>query len=164
MAPAVGRQRGRDVLRGPQEAGRAREAGEEGSLEGVASTKQAATGAETAATTRTEAHDAKKVVDAGVAGAARPFAAGATTVECGASDGGAGGVVSREAGDAANDSPVYGRWPATLDAQWAEVEFMLCHEVDCEESLQYTIEATEAGLVFMDKLEEKAQVGVIFVF
>lgn len=54
--------------------------------------------------------------------------------------------------------PEGGRWPATLDARWAEVEFMLCHEVESEESLQHTIEATKAGLVFMDKLEKKAQV------
>lgn len=59
----------------------------------------------------------------------------------------------------ADKSPIYGRWPATLDARWAEVEFMLCHEVNCEESLQYTIQATEAGLVFMEKLEEKARVS-----
>lgn len=71
----------------------------------------------------------------------------------------AGAAAADEVEDIAENSmPVYGRWPATLDARWAEVEFMLCHEVDCEESLQYTIEATEAGLVFMDKLEEKAQV------
>ncbi|CAM9582591.1 unnamed protein product, partial [Scytosiphon promiscuus] len=65
-------------------------------------------------------------------------------------------------GIAADKSPLYGRWPATLDARWAEVEFMLCHEVNCEESLQYTIQATEAGLVFMEKLEEKArELGVL---
>ncbi|CAM9287379.1 unnamed protein product [Hapterophycus canaliculatus] len=65
-------------------------------------------------------------------------------------------------GDTADTSPRYGRWPATLDARWAEVEFMLCHEVDCEESLQYTIQATDAGLVFMEKLEEKArELGVL---
>ena len=56
------------------------------------------------------------------------------------------------------EAPEGGRWPATLDARWAEVEFMLCHEVESEESLQHTIEATKAGLVFMDKLEQKAQV------
>lgn len=52
----------------------------------------------------------------------------------------------------------YERWPATLDARWAEVEFMLCHEVESEESLRLTTEATQAGLVFMKKLEKKAQV------
>lgn len=57
-------------------------------------------------------------------------------------------------------APVYGRWPAKLDSRWAEVEFMLCHEVLSEESLKYTREATGAGLVFMDKLEKKAQVCV----
>lgn len=55
-------------------------------------------------------------------------------------------------------SPVYGRWPPTLDARWAEVEFMLCREVESEESLKYTIEAAEAGLIFIEKLEKKAQV------
>lgn len=60
--------------------------------------------------------------------------------------------------EACEKAPARGRWPATLDARWAEVEFMLCHEVGSEESLQHTIEATEAGLVFMDKLERKAQV------
>lgn len=59
---------------------------------------------------------------------------------------------------AGEEAPEGGRWPATLDARWAEVEFMLCHEVESEESLQHTIEATKAGLVFMDKLEKKAQV------
>lgn len=52
----------------------------------------------------------------------------------------------------------YERWPAALDARWAEVEFMLCHEVESEESLRLTTEATQAGLVFMEKLEKKAQV------
>ncbi|CAN0395389.1 unnamed protein product [Ectocarpus sp. 12 AP-2014] len=94
----------------------------------------------------------------GDAGASAPAGA---TVEVAAVEEGA--AVADEVEDIAENSmPVYGRWPATLDARWAEVEFMLCHEVDCEESLQYTIEATEAGLVFMDKLEEKAQeLGVL---
>ena len=89
-------------------------------------------------------------------GAAQTLTAFQTTGEIGADEGDAG--VAEGNVPAAESLPVYGRWPATLDARWAEVEFMLCHEVDCEESLQYTIEATEAGLVFMEKLEEKAQV------
>lgn len=154
---AVERQRGRGAAGGLREFDRAVGAEEEGSPE-VVSTKQAAADVTAAATT--EAYD-EMVVGTGVTGAAQTTAAVAVTAtECGAG-GGDAGVVS-ETGDAGNDSPIYGRWPATLDAQWAEVEFMLCHEVDCEESLQYTIEATEAGLVFMDKLEEKAQVGISF--
>lgn len=55
----------------------------------------------------------------------------------------------------------YDRWPATLDARWAEVEFVLCRAIESEESLRYTTEATEAGLVFMEKLEKKAQVTIL---
>lgn len=100
--------------------------------------------------------DGEHIKAEGVAGTAQPSEAGgvvATTPVGTGSSRSNGEDIAR-----AENSPVYGRWPATLDAQWAEVEFMLCHEVDCEESLQYTIEATEAGLVFMDKLEQKAQV------
>lgn len=155
-APAVvERQRGRDASGGLRELGRAEE---EGSPE-VVRTKQAAT-ADVKAVATTETYD-ETAVGTGVSGAAQStLAAVATTTEGSASGGGTGVVKGTD--DAANDSPIYGRWPATLDARWAEVEFMLCHEVDCEESLQYTIEATEAGLVFVDKLEEKAQVGLIF--
>ncbi|CAM9585171.1 unnamed protein product, partial [Sphacelaria rigidula] len=54
------------------------------------------------------------------------------------------------------------RWPEILDARWAEVEFVLCRAVESEKSLKYTAEATEDGLVFMDKLEKKAQeLGVL---
>lgn len=35
---------------------------------------------------------------------------------------------------------------------------MLCRAVDSEESLRETAEATRAGLIFMDRLERKAQV------
>ena len=146
--PAV--ERGRDAAGGRREVGRAAVEAREERPPGVVSTKQAAAVVTDAAAT--EAYD-ETVGGTGGTGVA-------TATECGARGGGAG-VVS-ETGDAGNDSPIYGRWPATLDAQWAEVEFMLCHEVDCEESLQYTIEATEAGLVFMDKLEEKAQVRLLF--
>lgn len=81
------------------------------------------------------------------------------TVEAGTGEVPLAVAAEEEGGDTTDKAPVYGRWPATLDARWAEVEFMLCHEVDCEESLQYTIQATEAGLVFMGKLEEKARVS-----
>lgn len=154
----VEHQRGRNVSGGLGDAARAAAGGadEEGTLE-VESMRQAGTGAKAAAPTGT--HDETGTVDgtAVVTGAAEALADVATTTECGASGGDTGVVVSG-VDDAASDPPIYGRWPATLDAQWAEVEFMLCHEVNCEESLQYTIDATEAGLVFMDKLEEKAQV------
>lgn len=53
------------------------------------------------------------------------------------------------------------RWPEILDARWAEVEFVLCRAVESEKSLKYTAEATEDGLVFMDKLEKKAQVTIL---
>lgn len=159
VAPAVERQRGRDVCGGIREVGRA--AGgkvvvDEGLLE-VVGTKKAAAEDEAAATM--EAHD-KTEVEAGATGDSQISDADARTVGCGARGG--DGAVVKGIDAVANDSPTYGRWPATLDAQWAEVEFMLCHEVDCEESLQSTIEATEAGLIFMDKLEEKAQVRFPF--
>lgn len=50
------------------------------------------------------------------------------------------------------------RWPATLDARWAEVEFVLCRRVDCKESFEFTAEATKESLIFISKLEKKAQV------
>lgn len=49
-------------------------------------------------------------------------------------------------------------WPVTLDARWAEVEFVLCRRVDCKESFEYTAEATKESLMFIGKLEKKAQV------
>lgn len=52
------------------------------------------------------------------------------------------------------------RWPAMLDARWAEVEFVLCRAVESEESLSYTAEAAAAGLIFLEKLEKKAQVTI----
>lgn len=50
------------------------------------------------------------------------------------------------------------RWPVMLDARWAEVEFVLCRAVESEESLRYTAGAASAGLIFLEKLEKKAQV------
>lgn len=67
-------------------------------------------------------------------------------------------TVTHDATDIMKEEAAYERWPATLDARWAEVEFMLCREVESEESLRYTTEATQAGLVFMEKLAKKAQV------
>lgn len=81
---------------------------------------------------------------------------------------GAAGVRERPVAATADDVEAkklleYGQWLETLDARWAEVEFMLCRAVDSEESLRYTTEATEAGLVFMDNLEKKAQVWWVLV-
>ncbi|CAM9202412.1 unnamed protein product [Ectocarpus sp. 4 AP-2014] len=166
-AMAKGRQRGPGVFGGPTRGGRGRGAGE-GTLASGACAKQALTeGISSAAMATlpferlpTEASGEQGVETAteGVAGTSAPAAATAVVAAIEA-----GAAAADEVEDIAEKSmPVYGRWPATLDARWAEVEFMLCHEVDCEESLQYTIEATEAGLVFMDKLEEKAQeLGVL---
>ncbi|CAM9346514.1 unnamed protein product [Ectocarpus sp. 13 AM-2016] len=160
-------QRGRGVFGGPTRGVRGGGAGE-GTPASGACAKQALTEGISSAIPATlpfehlptEASGKQRAETAteGVAGASVPAAA---TVEVAAVE--AGAAVADEVEDIAENSmPVCGRWPATLDARWAEVEFMLCHEVDCEESLQYTIEATEAGLVFMDKLEEKAQeLGVL---
>ncbi|CAM9575233.1 unnamed protein product [Ectocarpus fasciculatus] len=161
------RQRGPGVSGGPTRGGRGGGAGEGIPVSGVYP-KQALIEGISSATTATPPFEHLLTEDSGEQGAeaategvAATSAPAAATVVVAAEEAGAAAVDEVE-DIAENSMPVYGRWPATLDARWAEVEFMLCHEVDCEESLQYTIEATEAGLVFMDKLEEKAQeLGVL---
>ncbi len=161
-AAADGHHRGRDTPQGLGEwslgargaaAAVAAARGEE--TAGVIHVKQAVVGPKTSATAAGNIDDEGQV-ETGSKEAAVALTATETIGEAGEGAGNAGAAEGYE--PAAKDLPSYGRWPATLDARWAEVEFMLCHEVDCEESLQYTIEATEAGLVFMEKLEEKAQV------
>ncbi|CAN0220865.1 unnamed protein product, partial [Ectocarpus sp. 8 AP-2014] len=162
------RQRGPGVFGGPTRGGRGGGAGEGTPASGVYAKQTLTEGISSASTatlpfehlpTKDSGEQGVETVTEGVAGTSAPAAA-ATAVVAAVE---AGATAADEVEDIAENSmPVYGRWPATLDARWAEVEFMLCHEVDCEESLQYTIEATEAGLVFMDKLEEKAQeLGVL---
>jgi hypothetical protein len=48
-------------------------------------------------------------------------------------------------------------WGSQLSSRWAEVEFMLRHAVETDADLTYTAGAAEAGLIFMDHLEAKAQ-------
>lgn len=163
-AMARERQRGPGVSGGPSRGGRGGGVGEGTPARGVYTRQAFTEGISSGETTAKQPFEHLPTEASGEQGAeiategvAETLAPAAATVVVAAVEGGA--ADADEVDDIADNSmPVYGRWPATLDARWAEVEFMLCHEVDCEESLQYTIEATEAGLIFMDKLEEKAQV------
>ncbi|CAM9704371.1 unnamed protein product [Chrysoparadoxa australica] len=53
-------------------------------------------------------------------------------------------------------------WDSSLSQRWAEVEFMLREPILTDQDLTYSAAASEAGLIYMDKLNSKAkEMGVL---
>ena len=48
-------------------------------------------------------------------------------------------------------------WTRALDTRWGEVNLLLRKKIDCDEDIQYTVAAAEAGLMFTDQLNNVAK-------